>query len=71
MNVNFWIFGDAFLRGWYSIYDHDNNRMGFVPFIGSTKTKPVYSNEQPTLLLPGVDVNLPDQGITILGLSED
>ena len=37
---NMWILGDAFLRGWYSIHDHTNNRMGFVPYSGSSKSKP-------------------------------
>lgn len=35
-----WILGDAFMRGWYNIHDHTNQRMGFVPFPGSTKTMP-------------------------------
>ena len=35
-----WILGDAFMRGWYNIHDHENKRMGFVPFIGSTKSAP-------------------------------
>ena len=34
-----WILGDAFMRGWYSIHDHDQMRMGFVPFSGSPKSK--------------------------------
>jgi len=34
---SYWILGDAFLRGWYSIHDHDQNRFGFVPHVNSTK----------------------------------
>jgi len=26
-----WLLGANFLRGWYSIHDQDNKRMGFVP----------------------------------------
>ena len=36
---NYWLLGDAFMRSWYNIHDHANNRMGFVPFIGSNKSK--------------------------------
>ena len=35
-----WILGDAFMRGWYNIHDHENLRMGFVPFTGSRKSIP-------------------------------
>ena len=38
-----WILGSAFLRGYYNIHDHTNSRMGFVPFPGSPKAKPVAS----------------------------
>lgn len=42
-SMTYWILGDAFMRGWYNIHDHTNKRMGFVPFTGSAKTKPVKS----------------------------
>ena len=32
-----WILGDAFMRGWYNIHDHDYARMGFAPYVGSHK----------------------------------
>ena len=47
MNINYWILGDAFMRGWYNIHNHANNRMGFVPFVGSTKTKPIFATSYP------------------------
>ena len=28
------------MRGWYNIHDYENNRLGFVPFPGSSKTTP-------------------------------
>ena len=37
-DIDYWILGDAFMRGWYNIHDHTNKRMGFVPFSTSTKT---------------------------------
>ena len=37
LSVDFWILGDAFLRGYYSVHDIDNLRMGFVPHAGSSK----------------------------------
>lgn len=39
---SFWILGDAFLRGWYSIHDYEENRFGFAPFPGSEKVAAQY-----------------------------
>lgn len=36
-DIDYWILGDAFMRGWYNIHDLDNLRMGFVPFTASSK----------------------------------
>lgn len=36
------LLGDTFLRGWYSVHDHKNNRFGFVPHSESKKAAPVY-----------------------------
>jgi hypothetical protein len=33
--------GDTFLRGFYSINDGDNSKMGFAPHSESTKKAPV------------------------------
>ena len=35
-----WILGDTFMRGWYNIHDHANQRMGFIPFPDSDKVTP-------------------------------
>lgn len=46
-----WVLGDAFMRGWYSIHDHENLRMGFTPFTGSPKLLPV-AGSTPSEALP-------------------
>lgn len=38
--ADYWILGDVFLRGWYSIHDLDNMKMGFVPHATSVKAVP-------------------------------
>jgi len=43
---SYWILGDVFMRGWYSIHDYENMRFGFVPFIGSSKTVPEYVSDR-------------------------
>jgi hypothetical protein len=35
-----WLLGDAFLRGYYSVHDHDQKKMGFAPHATSTKKAP-------------------------------
>jgi hypothetical protein len=37
---NYWLLGNNFMRGFYSIYDMDNAQFGFAPLVGSTKTAP-------------------------------
>ena len=37
---NYWLLGNNFMRGFYSIYDMDNSQFGFAPLVGSTKTAP-------------------------------
>jgi hypothetical protein len=41
----YWLLGDNFLRGWYSIHDMENERMGFAPLSDSTATAPMTSAE--------------------------
>jgi hypothetical protein len=41
----YWLLGDNFLRGWYSVHDMDNARMGFAPLSGSTVSAPMTSTE--------------------------
>ena len=55
-SIDYWILGDAFMRGWYNIHDHTNKRMGFVPFASSTKAVPVEATSIPSTPLPTVDV---------------
>ena len=64
--VNYWILGDAFMRGWYNIHDHTNKRMGFVPLAtGSTKQVPSRATSAPTTPLPLADTGV---AATILGV---
>ena len=51
-DINYWILGDAFMRGWYNIHDHTNLQMGFVPFGSSTKSVPTEATSIPTTALP-------------------
>ena len=44
IDLNYWLIGDVFLRGYYSIFDnadHNAARMGFAPHATSTKPKVV------------------------------
>ena len=52
-SMDYWILGDVFVRGWYNIHDHDRNRMGFVPHIGSTKVVPEAMGAEPEADFPG------------------
>ena len=51
-SIDYWILGDAFMRGWYNIHDHTNLQMGFVPFGSSTKSIPTVATSIPTTPLP-------------------
>ena len=53
---NYWILGDAFMRGLYTVHDYDNLRMGFVPYTGSAKGAMPAKTTDPTTTPPGVDV---------------
>lgn len=46
------------MRGWYNIHDHENKRMGFVPFIGSGKSAPTVATTTPSVVMPGVTSGL-------------
>ena len=63
-----WILGDAFMRGYYNIHDHTTtpNRMGFVPFTGSSKVAPTTAGITPTDPIP--DVTLTNVGYLIFGI---
>jgi len=52
---NYWLFGNNFMRGFYSIFDMDNKKFGFAPLVGSTKTAPGLAaayGGSPTTVLP-------------------
>jgi len=55
--IDYWILGDAFMRGWYNIHDHTNKRMGFVGLASGGKEVPVEATEIPTTPLPNVDIS--------------
>ena len=48
----YWLLGDVFMRGWYNIHDYTNNRMGFVPYQGSTKSKAEAKTSDPAIIDP-------------------
>lgn len=56
---NFWLLGDVFMRGFYSVHDMDNQKIGFVPHSNSDKQAPE----------PAEFSTLPDQ--TMSGSSTD
>ena len=51
------IFGDAFLKGYYSTHDHDTKQFGFVPSTISTKPA-IFAGTPPTDVL---EENVPYQ----------
>lgn len=58
-NMNYWLFGNNFMRGFYSVFDMDNSQFGFAPLVGSTKTAPgqaaAYGGEPTTLMVENAD----------------
>lgn len=40
-NDPYFVLGDSFLRGFYSIHDYENSKFGFAPHSGSSKAAPV------------------------------
>lgn len=63
-DIDYWILGDSFLRGWYSIHDYDQTRVGFVPYKGSEKTAPEKAKSVPNVMLP-----IPKDNSFFLGLT--
>ena len=51
-DLDYWLLGDVFLRGYYSIYDNTNHnaaRIGFAPHATSTKPKVVENSPIPEI----------------------
>jgi hypothetical protein len=46
----YFILGDTFLRGFYSVHDNENARFGFAPHAGSDKAAPYYGTTPKTAL---------------------
>ena len=44
----FFLYGDALFRGYYTIHDDYNDRIGFVPQSESSKSRPQFAKYPPT-----------------------
>ena len=57
-NKNYWLLGNNFMRGFYSVFDLDNTKFGFAPLAGSTATAPgssaQYGGEPTTIMAENV-----------------
>merc|ERR1712060_5765 len=49
-----WLLGDAFMRGWYSIHDADNMRMGWYSIDTDAKPNPTAKTSTPTEEMPRI-----------------
>lgn len=49
----YWLLGDSFLRGFYTVHDHAEKRFGFAPHSLSTKKSP-YRGKIPSKELSGI-----------------
>ena len=57
-DITYWLMGDVFMRGWYSVHDLDQKRIGFVPYKGSNKSVPILADSYPKELLPVLTADL-------------
>ena len=62
LSDEYWVLGVAFMRGWYSIHDHELMRFGFVPFVDSPKEPPRLESLTPMKQLPEEYLPLDDGG---------
>jgi len=44
----FWLLGDTFFRGYYTIHNDDQNKVGVMPHATSTKSRPEFHTYLPT-----------------------
>lgn len=45
--MNYWILGNAFMRGFYNVHNHETMQYGFAPIKGSTKSKVIKGEVPP------------------------
>ena len=60
-NDEYWILGDAFMRGFYTIHEMENARQGFIPlagYDGIVKPDPVAVTTLPSVALPSVGLSM-------------
>lgn len=56
MNINYFVLGIPFFRGWYTTFDYETMRVGYVTFKGSVrKTAPIKATTTPSIALPGTE----------------
>jgi hypothetical protein len=60
---NYWLLGDSFLRNYYTIWDEENDRLGFAPKVTATTSTIRTGEPAPTeILVPtysnGYDIDL-------------
>jgi hypothetical protein len=46
-DADYFLIGDAFFRGFYSVHDDDNDRIGFAPHSESNKSAAVFTSSPP------------------------
>ena len=58
-SIDYFVLGIPFLRGWYTIFDNESKRIGYIPFNSSPKTNmmPTKAVTTPTIPLPGTEDN--------------